>query len=58
MILNQILSDQSDTISRSTALATRTRSMEIFTVIVFGELPQHNPFCVVFTLIQGIHIAI
>jgi hypothetical protein len=53
MILNQILSDQSDTISRSTALATRTRSMEIFTVIVFGELPQHNPFCVVFTLIQG-----
>jgi len=58
MILNQILSDQSDTISRSTALVTRTRSMEIFTVIVFGERLQHNPFCIVFKLIEGIHIAI
>jgi len=58
MILNQILSEQSDTISRSTALATRTRSMEIFTVIVLGELPQHNPFCIVFKLIEGIHTVI
>ena len=58
MILNQILSDQSDIISRHTALATKEQDPWKYLVIVFWEWLQQNPFCVVFTLIQGSVLAI
>jgi hypothetical protein len=43
MTSNEIPSDRYGIISCSTALANRRRSMEIFTVIAFGEWLQENP---------------